>query len=358
MPFLKQIRPLQVHHQQPSPSKQTTIERAIEETAVADSKQRIPVWVWGLIGVVVIGLLIGCGFWLRNLSQQEEPTAVEVDTSALISKETSNPAPAQAEAGQFLFFEEMGDSWHIYVQNAATEDRHQLAEFPKSTFTSLGGPIWSPDGQKVLFSADPKEDKSQLYTINPDGTDLSVIFTHPELNLVDPAWSPDGEWLAMHASCSLLIARVDGGEIIELINPNENERCASFPNWSPDSQQIAYTEQSWEGAGIRMVRVISRDGRNLITLATYEEQEWGPNETLWSPDGTQIAFIGSAAEGRPAYLINADGSGEPQPIAGIPPSWLPNYWPRWSSNDIEFVELPEHETEAEYCQDEGELLFF
>ncbi|MDY7039414.1 MAG: histidine kinase dimerization/phospho-acceptor domain-containing protein [Chloroflexota bacterium] len=51
--------------------------------------------------------------------------------------------------------------------------------------------------------------------------------------------------------------------------------------------------------------------------------------TGWSPDGQQIACWYWDGSEHKAFLINADGSGEPLEVSSIPDSWYPWYWPQW-----------------------------
>jgi hypothetical protein len=57
--------------------------------------------------------------------------------------------------------------------------------------------------------------------------------------------------------------------------------------------------------------------------------EWA--QVLWSPDGGQLAVWYQDAGGVQGRLINADGSGQPQPIQEYERirSWYPSFWPPW-----------------------------
>ncbi len=73
---------------------------------------------------------------------------------------------------------------------------------PPSTFPAF--PQWSPDGsriafaQSMVFTGQPGADwGSDIYTVNPDGTDAKLIWKHdqPGAQVQGMAWMPDGKSL-------------------------------------------------------------------------------------------------------------------------------------------------------------------
>ena len=62
-----------------------------------------------------------------------------------------------------------------------------------------GWPIWSPDGNKILFSSNRAGPANigQLYVINPDGSGLQQITDGPG-SFVQPSWSRDGKKILAH----------------------------------------------------------------------------------------------------------------------------------------------------------------
>jgi Tol biopolymer transport system component len=61
------------------------------------------------------------------------------------------------------------------------------------TFQDLGGD-WSPDGSQIAFTS-PRNGSWDIYTIRPDGTDLTRITDSPNAEF-SPSWSPDGGRIA------------------------------------------------------------------------------------------------------------------------------------------------------------------
>ena len=68
-------------------------------------------------------------------------------------------------------------------------------------------PRWSPDGTRLLFSAEASNQK-HVYVINPDGTGLAPLITlHQSLQ---PTWSPDGSRISFIVLNELYVANSDG----------------------------------------------------------------------------------------------------------------------------------------------------
>ncbi|MFQ5613793.1 MAG: protein kinase [Anaerolineae bacterium] len=317
------------------------VETTSAEAAPPAARRAFPLWpVVG--GVALLLLLLAGGLLLAGAFEEETdlpPTVAEVSEPAPGDEEEPPPSPEpptplaldRPRAGNLVYVQEGSEGPQIYINDLASGDEHLLATL--SDFVDAGRPVWSPDGRQLLLAADRGADQNDLYTLNIDGTGLTPVLANSRYNLMDPSWSPDGKWIAMHSNCMLWIARADGTEVTELHDPNPSERCVAFPAWSPDGQMIAFSELPWDlGASPHQVRVIGRDGEGLTTLISVEEKVWGEATVAWSPDGLQIAYAGPVDGGEQWYLIDAGGGGEPQPLAEMPEAWFPDFWPQWGED--------------------------
>lgn len=78
----------------------------------------------------------------------------------------------------------------LWIANVDGSDTHPL-------FTGDVNPWWnarwSPDGSKILFVEERLQPTGALWTIEPDGSNLTKVFEDPDGRFVNsPAWSPDG----------------------------------------------------------------------------------------------------------------------------------------------------------------------
>jgi dipeptidyl aminopeptidase/acylaminoacyl peptidase len=142
---------------------------------------------------------------------------------------------------------------HLYVFNVASK---------KSTQVTSGDfddtePAWSPDGKSLAFTSNrstPDPDRnynSDIWVVAADNTDkgshLTQVTTNPGPDR-QPAWSPDGKWIAfvtetdlkamIYATHHLAIAPSSGGEAKVLTIAFD--RSVRRPRFSPDGRSIYF----------------------------------------------------------------------------------------------------------------------
>lgn len=102
---------------------------------------------------------------------------------------------------------------------------------------------WSPDGSKIAFIVPGNDNK--LYTINPDGTDKTLLTSNLSWSWSNPyAWSPSGDKIAFSSSIAngehIFIANPDGTELVQ-ITTGENKHYVlggTGGSWSPDGSRL------------------------------------------------------------------------------------------------------------------------
>ena len=109
----------------------------------------------------------------------------------------------------------------------------------------------------------------------------------------DPAWSPDGRFIAFVRSrggvYDLYVMRADGRDPRRL---SRLDHSAGSPAWSPDGQSIAFALRGAQGR--RWMYVMRRDGRRLRRIGSSTS---GPRSLDWQPTGLDpvIAAAGDIA---------------------------------------------------------------
>jgi Tol biopolymer transport system component len=113
-------------------------------------------------------------------------------------------------------------------------------------------PDWSPDGRVIYTEGFKGTSNWDIYTSNADGTNRQLWLGGPTSD-VQPAWSPDGQWVAFvrmshdlngngqfdeEDAGDVWVARSNGTGLRQLTSGV----WAVTPTWSPDSQWIAYTQ--------------------------------------------------------------------------------------------------------------------
>jgi serine/threonine-protein kinase len=310
------------------------------QTAVPAPSLHLPAWAAGAAAATLILVgLIAAAMWYfagdRAVTQAEPPPASEQPAASQPTRPAATAAsfvpvgqpPAQARLAEPCQYQDRGPGLCLYPLKEG-EPKKLLADTTMNL--AIGGrPGWSPDGQKLVFSArQPGEGDNAMYLINADGSGLQQL---PRIkNDVAPAWSPNGEWLAFHSGSDLTIMRPNGSEYRVLI-PAKKGLCAEDPQWSPDSRRIVvsmvmggcpatppFTRELW---------LVSENGEEIKPIAstTHSTMECYQAMVAFNPAGTAVAYVDESC--RP-WLINLDG-GPAQALAEFPVWWLNAVYPQW-----------------------------
>ena len=141
---------------------------------------------------------------------------------------------------------------------------------------------WGPDGL-IYFSPEYHRDR-QIYTIYPDGSGLDSL----EVKGFQFEVSPDGTTLAYttdYPDYKIFLINLKSRAITYLTD-------GFGPEWSPDSQHIAFIERDdWRN---RSIKLINLDGSGEQTIYEFEDShgypvniniDWSP----WLPGETSVA---------------------------------------------------------------------
>ena len=177
----------------------------------------------------------------------------------------------------------------------------------------------APQTPKIVFSLIDSKQNSEIYLMNPDGTD-QVRLTHNKAFDVSPMWSPTGEQILFTSNRDggrdLYLIDADGKNVKRVFGKSEDRR---HPTWSPDGKQIAYTRRE-QGKGFIYIAPI--DGKK-------EERVAIGGVPAWSPNGAEIAFLTGWPDRVQISLLNVSTRKQkvffPKPAR---PSWLTS--PTWS----------------------------
>ncbi|MBM2854056.1 MAG: prolyl oligopeptidase family protein [Steroidobacteraceae bacterium] len=116
----------------------------------------------------------------------------------------------------------------------------------------VGDPALSSDGRQAVYPVtvyDDEQDKGEadLYLVAASGGASRRLTSMPGKES-EPAWSPDGRWIAFVAKRSedkesqLYVIATDGGEATRV---GEVPTGISSPKWFPDSKRIAFISRVW-----------------------------------------------------------------------------------------------------------------
>ncbi|MFQ5606198.1 MAG: hypothetical protein ACE5HS_23245 [bacterium] len=177
-------------------------------------------------------------------------------------------------------------------------------------------PAWSPDGQWIAFSAMSEAGgPRRIWLVSADGQTTQQI-SRGSGSHFNPTWSPDGKNIAyvvrQNSESGIWVMAVDSPQKYKL-TPDYTHNFS--PDWSPDSGTIVFTASRNDTLGIWSVP--ARGGRAEKLSRTFKQA----SDPKWSPDGTRIAFLTGGA----IWIMNPRGEILAQAdIYTVPPRWAPS----------------------------------
>lgn len=192
-------------------------------------------------------------------------------------------------------------------------------------------PIWSPDGSRIMFNHTPlesiyldgseyryvfAESLSGFWTIDADGKNQRRVSTR---FLEDPAWAPNGEWIAFDEKADIWRVAVSQSGLDTTDFQQLTFQGFYFgPAWNPSSTTLVFYRPSGP-----IVTGLYRVNAGGGAPEHFGQNYWAyPN---WSPDGTKIACVGPNENETYVGLTDSTGSGVTWIRSGMAPAW-----PRWS----------------------------
>ena len=194
--------------------------------------------------------------------------------------------------GQWLAYTSVRPQEDVFVSRTDGSGVRQLTNDP--AFDRW--PTWSPDSSRIAFYSN-RGGIQQIWTIRPDGTDLTRLTDHPGLGILHATWSPDGTRMIGVAPSTHKLVLFDPRQSWnrqspqELPLPDGNSSCATTA-WAPDGRSLACTTAAPAGE----LFIYSIDSRH------YERQRL-PNPVVfaaWLSDSRRLLY--TTPEGKTALI--------------------------------------------------------
>jgi serine/threonine protein kinase/WD40 repeat protein len=241
--------------------------------------------------------------WLLRLGEGYKPLGKEEEIQT--GQMTDASAAWLPDGSEFVFSSRIGTSFglsRIAVSKGAIPKRISLDASDAST------PAISRHGNRLAF-ATGKYDLN-IWRIDLKGPgqkpSLPSRFIASTLQEMSPAYSPDGRKIAFMSQRSgtdeIWICDTDGSKAAQLTSFGGS--AIDFPNWSPDSQNIAFTV--WHKGVKDDLYVVSANGGVPRRMTTDPAEDTLP---YWSHDGRWIYFS-SARSGREEIWKMPSSGGE------------------------------------------------
>ncbi len=226
--------------------------------------------------------------------------------------------PVVSPDGKQVVFVALGDIWLLTIGNPKpvklTDDVYYETD-----------PTWSPDGTKILFSAD-KSGNMDLYTLELSTKNITQL-TKTDEDENQGSWVADGTKIAflkqglrntLGVGTMLNIMDLKTGLVKKVHKPMF---LPGQPTWSPNGKYVmmaaldAYSSKFREGVS-KFLLVNAESGESVSTTTPFPHQTMAMryrNGPIWSPDGTKLAYVKDALLW--VIDVNTDGQFVGQPRA-------------------------------------------
>jgi tricorn protease len=184
--------------------------------------------------------------------------------------------------GIFLFDPKTGSSKKVEIRLSGDSPATR-PHFEKVADKIMNAAI-SPTGARAVFEA-----RGEILTVPAEKGDIRNLTRTTAAAERDPAWSPDGKWIAYFSDESgeyalHLVEQTGLGEV-KKINLGNPPSYFYGPTWSPDSKKIAYTDKR-----LNLWYVDIEKGTPMkVATERFDDPTSATNEA-WSPDSKWLTY--------------------------------------------------------------------
>jgi tricorn protease len=143
----------------------------------------------------------------------------------------------------------------------------------------------SPTGARAVFEA-----RGEILTVPGEKGDIRNLTRTAGVAERDPAWSPDGKWIAFFSDESgeyaLHLVNQSGLGEVKKISLGNPPSYFYGPNWSPDSKKIAFTDKRLNLWYLE----IDKDGSMKKVDSDLFEDPTYALDPAWSPDSKWLTY--------------------------------------------------------------------
>jgi eukaryotic-like serine/threonine-protein kinase len=210
-----------------------------------------------------------------------------VAKAIVVASDTASGSPRISPNGKFLAFVSYDETnRNVYVYDLSGASAVRRLTFGGNSIN----PIWSGDGQRILFTSD-REGDSAIFWQRADGSGPAERLTKPEKQIrahVPGAWVPNTNKFLLYAFTSGSILGVWTYSIQDRkASPFGDAAFLSNAEFSPDGRWLAY-QSNETGRYEVYVQPYPPTG------AKYQMTKGGgvdSHHPLWSPDGKELFYV-------------------------------------------------------------------
>jgi TolB protein len=218
-----------------------------------------------------------------------------------VPADSNATSPAWSPDGTRLVYNTYGANARIVMTDLTTgRDRVIQAKVRNSSPTT---PIFSRDGNSILFARSDDDSKSRLYRVYLGGGDPVLIDEGKGISS-SPTFSPDGRRIAFMTDRvghnEVYIIDADGTNpvwITQIAGDLNESSYRGEPDWSSDGVTVAL--QSRVSGSFQIMTVNIRD--NVAARLTDAGENQSPS---WAPDGRHLVFTSNRSGSDQLWIID------------------------------------------------------
>ena len=163
-------------------------------------------------------------------------------------------------------------------------------------------PAWSPDGTWIAFISDSDGDEQwDIFLVSPKTGDVVNLTTSPETAEEEPTWSPDGRQLAYiskpksGSAFEIELMDVATRHVRHMTRNTPKELSNSHPIFSRDGKLLVYTQSHASGKDSNIFALDLASGQSTNLTPHQSEHNYSADDI--STDGKMVLITSDAENG-------------------------------------------------------------